>query len=98
MQLVYGVLGDKTAMLEFSEMELTLEQEAVVRAAELEIDMLELEELRLCLKLATRSDLIKTNIIHQLSGREDLPKISRPKLARRVMSEHKKLVTKLRSW
>ncbi len=90
--------GIKTAMLEFSEMELTLEQEAAVRAAELEIDMLELEELRLCLKLATRSDLIKTNIIHQLSGREDLPKISRPKLARRVMSEHKKLVTKLRSW
>lgn len=85
-------------MLEFTTIELTLQQEAAVRAAELEIDTLELEELRLCLKLATRSDLIKTNIIHQLSEQEDLPKISQPRLARRVMSENKKLVTKLRAW
>lgn len=54
-------------MMEFATIELTLEQEALVRAAELEIDELEPEELWVFLKFATRSDLIKTSTIHQLA-------------------------------
>lgn len=62
-------------------MELTLEQEAIVRAAQFEVDKLDLEELRLCLKQAIRNDLIQSNIIHQLAQSRTARK-SRPRLVR----------------
>ncbi|HEY9845474.1 MAG TPA: hypothetical protein V6D03_04690 [Candidatus Caenarcaniphilales bacterium] len=82
-------------MLEFTTVELTLEQEAIVRAAELEIDTLAPEELRVCLKLATRSDLIKTSIIYQLTQQASPHKKWRTQIVRRVGSNSKKLVGKL---
>lgn len=73
-------------MMEFTTIKLTLEQEAHVRAAELEIDQLELEELRVCLKLATRSDLIKNSIIQELAQQPNLPEKRRPRVIQRVRS------------
>jgi len=71
---------EETTMLN-SDIELTLEQEAIVRAAQFEVDKLELEELRLCLKQAIRNDLIQSNIIHQLAHSQAARK-SRPRLVR----------------
>lgn len=65
--------------------DLSLEQEAIVRAADFEIDTLDPEELKICLKLAIRNDLIKTNIIHQLTQPTVLSK-RRLRLARKVLS------------
>jgi len=65
--------------------DLTLEQEAIARAAEFEVDKLDLEELRVCLKQAIRNDLIQSNIIHQLA--QSLPTSkSRPRLVRQPLS------------
>ncbi len=83
--------------MEFTTIELTLEQEVIIRAADLEIDGLELEELRVCLKQATRSDLIKTNIIHQLAQPIGCSQKSRPRLGRLIRSHRSELVGRVRS-
>lgn len=70
-------------MISFPTGDLSLEQEAIVRAADFEIDTLDPEELKVCLKLAIRNDLIKTNIIHQLTQPVVLPK-RRLRLAKKV--------------
>lgn len=72
-------------MTSFPTGDLSLEQEAIVRAADFEIDTLDPEELKICLKLAIRNDLIKTNIIHQLTQPKRLSK-RRLRLARKVLS------------
>jgi len=66
--------------------ELTLEQEAIVRAAEFEVDKLDLGELRVCLKQAIRNDLIQSNIIQQLAEQPLPARKGRPRLVRQPLS------------
>lgn len=71
-------------MISFLTGKLSLEQEVIVRAADFDIDTFDREELRICLKLAVRNDLIKTNIIHQLS-QPAFPARSRLRRSRKVL-------------